>query len=101
MTFGDAARRLAQIFLAAQFISGKTGRAIFVPGGITPSTMLAQADAYLKAQAGAASRSLLPTTGPADVFDLSAVDPTRTVADILVAAGRQFTRPIILGGGEL
>jgi len=102
MAFRDVLRRLTQIFLVAQFVSGKIGSAIFT-GSITPSTTLATANASLALSAGPSPTppSLLPTTTPGDVFNLSQVDPAQTLGDILVGVGQQFTDPIYLNEGVL
>ena len=100
MLWSDVLRQLCQIALVCQAVSGSQDGAPIFPSGITvDSTITSQSKGNTKLGGTTATPSALATavgttTGP---FDLTDVDDTQTVGDVLLSVSQQFTEPISLG----
>lgn len=106
MPWSDVLRQVAQIFLLAQSVSGSTGTAIFTSGTTLDSTVVgtqqSQSAGHISGGTTQQASALAQVIGgQAGVFDLSSVDPSSSVSDVLISTSQQFTAPIILGNGVI
>jgi len=107
MTFADVLQIVAEIFLAAQAISGVTGTPIFSSGvtpdspitssgaaSLVPSTQLNKSGSDMKAGGTAAPAPVATSNGP---YDFTQIDSSGTVGDALNLLGQQFVGVVDFG----
>jgi hypothetical protein len=107
MVWGDVLQQVAQIFLLAEALYGSTGQTVFAGTNVTlDSTVGTATQSAGKIKSGGTTQptSALATAvgdGSAGVFDLSSVDPSDSISDVLIAVSQQFNQPVVLGGGSI
>jgi hypothetical protein len=106
MTWGEVVRQTAQVHLLAQFLSGQASGASIFAGGTTLSSTPAGLQSVSAGVGGVGGGNPSPSTSSlvrainnsvVGVFDLTDVDQTQTVAEILTSVSQQFTAPIVVG----
>jgi hypothetical protein len=107
MTFEDVARTIACVFLLAQAISGSQGGAASIfPSGTTLDSAVQPAQQVnlgmgkniLNATPSALTDAAGNVVGP---FNLTSVDTSQSVGDVLLSVSQQFSQPILVSGGTL
>lgn len=112
MSWRSVIRRIAQVFLVAQAVSGANKGAPIFPSGVTADSTVADvaaasvqpsspssAPASAPASAPPASQaSALVTAGfTAGPFDLTNISVSQSIGDALLSISQQFTNPIFVG----
>jgi hypothetical protein len=110
MAWSDVLLQVAQIFLLAQALYGSTGQTIFAGTNVTLDSNIGSASqgaGNIKSggtiQSAPALSALATAAGSTigSYFDLSDVQDTDTVSDVLTSVSQQFDSPILIGQGAI